>query len=197
MSEIPLILTLDQHGVPNRWVTWQQACFYYAKNLVAWTLGDATFTFHGGMSRATGCRSSITAQSIIAIRGKALAVRGFNQIPPLSNAELFQRDRNTCAYCSGGFFYFKLTRDHILPLSRGGKDTWMNVVSCCKHCNGLKRNRTPQEAGLELVYAPYVPNKAEYLILSNRKILADQMDFLVQHVASHSRILNSVAVQAA
>jgi hypothetical protein len=34
-GEIPLILTLDNHGVPHRWVTWQQACFYYAKNLVA------------------------------------------------------------------------------------------------------------------------------------------------------------------
>jgi hypothetical protein len=40
----PLILSLDAHGVPHRWISWQQACFYYAKNLVAWTLGDATFT---------------------------------------------------------------------------------------------------------------------------------------------------------
>ena len=39
MAEIPLILTLDFHGVPHRWVTWQQSCYYYAKNLVAWTLG--------------------------------------------------------------------------------------------------------------------------------------------------------------
>jgi len=41
----------------------------------------------------------------------------------------------------------------------------------------------PEESGLELLYAPYVPNKAEYLILTNRKILADQMEFLVQHVS--------------
>jgi hypothetical protein len=63
-----LILTLDSHGVPHRWVSWQQACFYYAKNLVAWTLGESTFTFRGGVSRLTGERSSITAHSIIAIR---------------------------------------------------------------------------------------------------------------------------------
>ncbi len=43
-GEVPLILTLDNHGVPHRWVTWQQACFYYAKNLVAWTLGVESFT---------------------------------------------------------------------------------------------------------------------------------------------------------
>ena len=60
-GEIPLILTLDNHGVPHRWVTWQQACFYYAKNLVAWTLGEREFTFHGGISQATGKRSSITS----------------------------------------------------------------------------------------------------------------------------------------
>lgn len=183
-----LILSLDSHGVPHRWISWQQACFYYAKNLVAWTLGERTFTFRGGVSRLTGERSSITAHSIIAIRGRALAARGFNQVPPLSNRELFRRDRHTCAYCGGEFGAFRLTRDHITPLSRGGRDTWMNVVTACRHCNGHKRNRLPEEAGLELLFAPYVPNKAEYLILSNRNILADQMDFLARHVPEKSRI---------
>jgi hypothetical protein len=64
----------------------------------------------------------------------------------------------------------------------------MNVVTACRHCNGIKRNRTPEESGLQLVYVPYVPNKAEYLILTNRKILSDQMEFLLQHVSSHSRV---------
>jgi hypothetical protein len=41
---------------------------------------------------------------------------------------------------------------------------------------------------MQLVYAPYVPNKAEYLILCNRNILADQMDFLARHVPSQSRV---------
>jgi hypothetical protein len=189
----PLILSLDAHGVPHRWISWQQACFYYAKNLVAWTLGEETFTYYGGISRITGERSSITAHSIVAIKGKALAAKGFNQVPPLNNRELFRRDRHMCAYCGGEFSYFRLTRDHITPLSRGGRDTWMNVVCACRHCNGHKRNRLPQECGLELLYAPYVPNKAEYLILTNRRILADQMEFLKQHVASHSRLVLSPA----
>src|SRR5437899_1677626 len=47
----PLILSLDAHGVPHRWISWQQACFYYAKNLIAWTMGDETFTYYGGISR--------------------------------------------------------------------------------------------------------------------------------------------------
>ena len=79
----PLILTLDQHGVPHRWVTWQQAVWYYAKERVAWETGREAFTIWGGRSHLTGERSSITANSIIAIRGRALAIKGFHQTPPL------------------------------------------------------------------------------------------------------------------
>ena len=50
----PLILSLDAHGIPHRWISWQQACFYYAKDLVAWTLGEEKFTYYGGICRRTG-----------------------------------------------------------------------------------------------------------------------------------------------
>ena len=184
----PLILSLDSHGVPHRWISWQQACFYYAKNLVAWSLGERTFTFRGGLCRATGERSSITTHSIIAIKGKALAAKGFHQVPPLNNRELFHRDRAICAFCGGEFSPLRLTCDHIQPLSRGGRDTWMNVVTACRACNQKKGNRTPEEARMQLLYAPYVPNRAEFLILANRRILADQMEFLKQHVSANSRL---------
>lgn len=183
----PLILTLDTHGVPHRWVTWQHAVFYYAKNLVAWAAGDTSFAFHGGISRLTGRRSEIVASSIIAIKGRALSAKSFSQIPPLNNRELFHRDRHTCAYCGGDFSFLRLTRDHIVPVSRGGRDNWMNVVTACRTCNQRKSGHTPDQAGMELLYAPYVPNKAEYLILCNRNILADQMDFLARHVPAQSR----------
>jgi len=194
--DAPLILTLDFHGIPHRWITWQQACFYYAKNLVAWTLGDTAFTVYGGVSKLTGHRSSISGQSIIAIKGKAMAIKGFNQVPPLNNRELFRRDHHTCAYCAGEFNFLRLTRDHIKPVSRGGKDVWMNVVTACRHCNGIKRNRTPEEAGVQLIYAPYVPNRAEYLILTNRQILSDQMEFLKPHVSAQSRALSLAGAPA-
>jgi hypothetical protein len=183
-------LTLDTHGIPHRWISWQHACYYYAKDQVAWTIGAKAFTVYGGMNRVTGRRSSITAHSIIAIKGKAMAMKGFNQVPPLNNRELFRRDRHVCAYCSGEFSFLRLTRDHIVPMSRGGRDSWMNVVTACRHCNGIKRNRTPEESGLQLIYAPYVPNKAEYLILTNRKILSDQMELLLQHVSAQSRVFD-------
>src|ERR1700681_4223940 len=51
---LPLMLTLDQHGVPHRWVTWQQAVWYYAKQRVAWELGSEAFTVYGGRCHRTG-----------------------------------------------------------------------------------------------------------------------------------------------
>ena len=187
-QRFPLILTLDTHGVPHRWITWQHACYYYAKDQVAWSLGERAFTVRGGLNRSTGLRSTLSGSSIIAIKGKAMAMRSFTRVPPLNNRELFHRDRHICAYCAGGFPGARLTRDHIVPFSRGGRDTWMNVVTACRACNERKSDRTPEGAGMELVYLPYVPNRAEYLILTNRRILADQMEFLAQHVPAQSRL---------
>jgi len=183
----PLILTLDMHGVPHRWVSWQHACFYYVKDQVAWAIGDQNFTFHGGINRITGRRSSIVANSIIAIKGKALASKSMFQVPPLDNRELFHRDQHICAYCGSEFSSIRLTRDHVVPVSQGGLDIWMNVVTACRNCNQQKSGYTPEQARMQLLYAPYVPNKAEYLILSNRRILHDQMDFLARHVPQRSR----------
>ena len=189
----PLILTLDTHGVPHRWISWQHACYYYSKDQVAWAMGAQAFTVYGGMNRLTGRRSSITASSIIAIKGKAMAMKSFSQVPPLNNRELFHRDRQICAYCGGMFPISKLTRDHVTPFSQRGKDSWMNSVTACRACNERKGNHTPEQAGMELIYLPYVPNRAEYLILTNRRILVDQMQFLAQHVPAQSRLRQAVA----
>ena len=155
--------------------------------LVETTIGDANFTFHGGMNPYTGERTWITTNSIIAIKGKALASKSLFQVPPLDNRELFHRDRHICAYCGNEFATQRLTRDHVVPVSQGGNDIWMNVVTACRSCNQHKSGRTPEQAEMQLLYAPYVPNKAEYLILCNRQILHDQMDFLARHVPQHSR----------
>ena len=116
MSRHPLILTLDQHGVPHRWVSWQHACVYVARDLVAWDAGNTQFIFHGGTNRITGERSELATSSIIAIRGKALSGKSLHPVPPLSNRELFHRDRHICAYCAKEFSGQRLTRDHIVPV---------------------------------------------------------------------------------
>ncbi len=145
MNAYPLILTLDPHGVPHRWVTWQHACFYYAKDLVAWAIGANSFVIHGGLNRLTGQRSEICANSIIAIKGRALSGRLFNHVPPLDNRELFHRDRHICGYCGDSLPTSKLTRDHVMPVSQGGRDVWMNVVTACRNCNQRKAAARPRK----------------------------------------------------
>jgi 5-methylcytosine-specific restriction endonuclease McrA len=72
----------------------------------------------------------------------------------------------------------QLTRDHIIPRCQGGSDSWTNVVTACRSCNQKKDGRTPEEAGITLIAVPYIPNYAEWLVLKNRRILEDQMEFL-------------------
>ena len=80
-----------------------------------------------------------------------------------------------------------LTRDHVVPTSKGGRDAWENVVAACIHCNSRKGNRTPQQAGMPLLAIPFRPSWVEHLILSNRHILADQMAFLKAHLPKRER----------
>lgn len=183
-----LILRLDITGQPLRWIPWQQAVTLQARELVAWNAGETVFTFQGGVNRITGRRSQIAVNSIIAVRGPSRHVGNGEVVPPLSNRELFLRDSHLCMYCGKQFPEHMLTRDHLLPLSRGGGDCWSNVVTACKVCNHLKGARTPEEAGMGLLAVPFVPNRAEYLVLSNRRILADQMQFLRTRFRKGSRL---------
>ncbi len=178
MANPPLILRLDVTGAPIRWTPWQDAVCLYSRGLIAWTTGDHEFTFRGGFARATGERSRVTIHSIIAIKRSTRGHHKQRTAPPLNNRELFRRDANLCLYCGGEFREEQLTRDHVVPLSRGGRDIWSNCVTACKSCNTRKGGRTPEHAHMPLLAIPYVPNWAEFLALSNRRILVDQMDFL-------------------
>lgn len=178
LSPRHLILRLDVSGQPLRWIPWQHAVVLQTKRMVAWYAGENAFTFRGGFSRESRCQSQVTVNSIIAVRGVLRPGSAHSQAPPLSNRELFRRDQYLCLYCGKQLPSAFLTRDHLLPLSRGGTDGWRNVVTACKPCNHAKGARTPNEAGMNLLAVPYIPNRAEYLALSNRLILADQMEFL-------------------
>lgn len=188
MSTKPLILALDVSGTPNRWITREDAAFYYAKDLVAWTLGGDDHPMLGGTSRMTGLQSSLPLNTIIAVRGQGNSTKHLYRTPPLTNQALFRRDHHVCAYCGNEFPVSKLTRDHVDPRGRGGKDVWTNVVTACGRCNRVKDCNTPEQAGMQLLYVPYAPNRSEWLILANRRILADQMDYLIKMVPEHSRV---------
>jgi 5-methylcytosine-specific restriction endonuclease McrA len=181
------VLQLDVSGRPQAWITAKEAAIVYASDGVAWTLGDAFHVLRGGMQRATGRQSRIEVHPIIAVKG-TVPSRAWRHTPALTNPKLFNRDRGICAYCGGHFAFDDLTREHIVPTSRKGDDGWMNCITACRGCNGKKGNRLPEEARMSLLYLPYVPTLHEDMILRGRRILADQMEFLLASVPRHSRL---------
>jgi len=179
------ILRLNQAGQPLEWLHWQEAVCLYSRDLVCWSLGNTLYRIRGGWTRS-GDRSVIELPSIIASRGARLQQPRNN--PPLTNRTLFERDGNQCMYCGRFFDHTNLSRDHIMPRSRGGRDNWKNVVAACRRCNQFKGNRTLAETGMELIALPYRPNPAEYLALVNsRRILPEQADFLSKQFSSNCR----------
>ena len=182
------VLSLDSNGRILDWMSWQEAVCLYVRDAVAWTIGDVCLTIHGGTSRMTGLQSLIDLHPIVASRGHARPGH-FDPCPALTNAALFARDRQICLYCGNHFHRGDLTRDHVVPLSKGGRDRWENVVTACLHCNVRKGGRTPAQASMPLLAVPYRPSWVEHLILSNRNILADQMEFLVGHLPKNRRVL--------
>ena len=73
----------------------------------------------------------------------------------IKRERIYKRDGWKCVYCESKK---NLTIDHVLPKSRGGKNTWSNLVTCCNTCNAKKNNKTPEEAGMKLLVIPTEPN---------------------------------------
>jgi 5-methylcytosine-specific restriction endonuclease McrA len=79
---------------------------------------------------------------------------------PVSRRGVLRRDAHRCAYCAG----HATTVDHVLPRSRGGSDTWENLVACCVRCNNAKGDRTLEEKGWHLRVKPYAPRGAAWVV---------------------------------
>lgn len=79
---------------------------------------------------------------------------------PLNRENVFKRDGYCCVYC-GNDNRKTLTLDHVIPQSKGGKDTWENLVTACKRCNGEKSDLTLEEYGKEIPQ----PRRPHYLML--------------------------------
>lgn len=177
------VLRTDQAGVPLEWIDYQDAVRLYYLDQVAFTCGSLLYEVHGGTNAITGQRSVIAVNSIIATHGNKTLLSKIRAryVPPLNNRALFRRDAHLCMYCGNRFPISDLSRDHVTPVSQGGRDRWKNVVTACRRCNNHKAGRTPEQAGMELLAVPFTPNYAEYIYLQGRRVLADQMKFLLAH----------------
>jgi 5-methylcytosine-specific restriction endonuclease McrA len=92
---------------------------------------------------------------------RVILLCGFDTLPrhdvKFSRKNIYLRDRNRCQYCGGRFRTEDLNLDHVIPVSRGGKTTWENVVCSCVSCNITKGNRLPEEAQMRLITRPVRP----------------------------------------
>lgn len=93
------------------------------------------------------------------------------RMPRFSRYNLYLRDMFTCQYCNSQFTTAQLTLDHVLPLSKGGKTTWENIVASCGPCNSRKGNSTNMKPKRE----PYQP---DYYELANKR---KQLQFEIRH----------------
>lgn len=79
---------------------------------------------------------------------------------PVSRRGVLRRDGHNCGYCGS----HATTIDHVLPRSRGGKDSWENLVACCLRCNNVKGDRTPREMGWRLRIRPQAPHGTSWMV---------------------------------
>ena len=99
----------------------------------------------------------------------------------VTNTFLFARDGYRCQYCGKHKTHLRgrefLTRDHILPVSKGGDNTWQNVVTACSPCNNRKGNHLPEEVGMHPLHPPHEPNYVE-LVWAVRRITPAQAKYI-------------------
>lgn len=192
------VLRTDISATPIEWIGVEEAVKLYCQEQVAYPMGQVLCCVRGGINARSGLRSRVDVSSIVCTQGRQRCEHKHHPdyTPPLNNNTLFRRDANMCMYCGGTFRDSELSRDHIKPLSRGGRDEWTNVVTACKRCNHFKGDRGPEQCGLELLAVPFKPTHAEYIYLSGRRILADQMEFLQAHFPRNSRLLGRLAAGA-
>jgi 5-methylcytosine-specific restriction endonuclease McrA len=98
----------------------------------------------------------------------------FGRSVPVSRRGVLRRDRHLCAYCDGPAG----TVDHVLPRSRGGADSWENLVACCVRCNNIKGSRTPQEMGWTLRSHPVAPHGPGWALRGAERRHATWEDYL-------------------
>ena len=132
---------------PVRVINWQKA-------LILWLQGKVEILeFHAQFVRSS--RESFQLPSVIRLKTYIRPWVGTRI--KLSRENVYLRDGHICQYCQKRFGNRELTFDHVVPVSRGGRKTWDNIVTACRPCNHRKGNRTPEAVGMKLIRKPKRP----------------------------------------
>lgn len=141
--------------------------------------GKAEILEADGSTRFRSERETLPCPAVIRLVRFVHVPRRFRR--QVTNTFLFARDDYSCMYCGRHRSELRgrqfLTRDHILPTSRGGENTWENVVTSCSSCNNRKGNRLPEEAGLALLTEPVEPNYV-HLVWAVRRVTPTQAKYV-------------------
>jgi 5-methylcytosine-specific restriction endonuclease McrA len=118
---------------------------------------------------------------MVALKEFVRARRQYKATATLTRKNLFLRDNNTCQYCARHAGELKnsefLTRDHVIPESRGGKSTWTNLVTACSTCNSKKSNHNLSDVDMTLLRKPVAPSSFDLWIkLNERKFIVQFND---------------------
>lgn len=95
----------------------------------------------------------------------------------VSRGRIYSRDNHECAYCG---IKKNLTIDHVIPRSRGGGNSWENLVTCCANCNIKKGDRTPEEANMKLRIVPKKPIFMNQFAVKNYDYILKSANWLAQ-----------------
>jgi len=93
---------------------------------------------------------------------------------PVSRRGVLRRDDHRCGYCGKA----ASTIDHVQPRSRGGRDSWENLVACCLRCNNVKSDRTPAEMGWHLRFVPQAPRGVGWVVRGVEQPQAEWDEYL-------------------
>lgn len=157
------VLFLNMDGNVIDIVSWKKAVTLYFKEK-AKILEEFKDSFVSSPSYTMAMPSVISATEYKGF--KKNAKKSIN----LNRKNVLIRDNHICSYCGKTLSDSTGTIDHILPLSRSGKNIWTNVTACCVKCNRRKDDSTPEEANMKLLRQPFVPTKDIFL----RRFLANE-----------------------
>jgi 5-methylcytosine-specific restriction endonuclease McrA len=124
-------------------------------------------------------KRALACPSVIRLKRFVHVPRKFRR--QVTNTFLFARDSYRCQYCGRHRTELRgrefLTRDHVVPISRGGLNTWHNVVTACSPCNNRKGSHLSHELGMVPLHAPHEPNYVE-LVWAVRRITIVQAKYI-------------------
>ncbi|MCB0415535.1 MAG: HNH endonuclease [Bdellovibrionales bacterium] len=163
-------MVLNSSYEPIKIVNWQKALLLWFTNKVE------VVEYHSSIF-VNSAYSSFQVPSVL--RLKKYIHSKFTHSVKFSRENVYLRDLYTCQYCHSKLPFRQLTLDHVVPISQGGGNHWLNVVAACSPCNNKKGGRTPDQANMPLIRRPFIPER-----LPARSIVSSE-DWLPEYWAPY------------